>query len=249
MADYAVTTTSPQRIDIILQNLDRAVFPTFHDVAMPLFKYLEKVKRNTEAGVDYTGNAFVPYNTTRPYYFYGDGVRAAKAVKTMGRRGLAKFKVNQLLSSIKKNGKYGTHTAKGRKFKSYADFKQRQGTSVVNLRHLSAVPGMIDHMVVVNGGNDDGLVTGNFYSSPQQVPNRPSLAGLVSNEQHIRAQAGVFNGPLDVNAFPGDGTLAAAHNLGLGGMPKRTFIALTSADVRQIKDDILQAVSKRIREL
>jgi hypothetical protein len=246
MLNYSVTHTSQDKIDLLIKDIESVASVRFMDVALPVFDFLEKVQRRTLAGTDYLGNAFTPYNESRPYYFYPQRTRAFGAItRKQQHQGTSASQANKYKKDIESRGKFGLHSKKGRKFKSYGDFKRKQGASGVNLRMLRGVPSMMDHMVVTSEAASAVSISNNFYTNRGQIHFGSGLIGASRGSMSV--SAGIYNGPLDLYTTPGDGTLAAAHNEGLGRMPKRTFMAMSAQDIQQITDGIVTSIQKRMR--
>jgi phage gpG-like protein len=125
-------------------DIEGVVQITSQDVLYALNRQKARILDRTARGVDINGQAFEPYSTKGPYYYY-----PAKAGRTAGSR---KSSAGRF---AKKVG--GQRTTVGVKFPSYADFKRSLGRSGVDLTGPRA-PHMLQAIVVKTTGNDSGVI-------------------------------------------------------------------------------------------
>lgn len=183
-----------------------------------------RIIERTDRGVDYLGNPFARYNSTRPYYYYPRGRGGAKLNKselTKLRRFAEKYGATTAADDIglreraeaaKRAQKQlgGKRTILGIRFESYEAFKfQGLGRTAVDLTGPDA-PHMMGTIVVRTEGGEDA---------------REVVIGIYDPEK---------------------GEIAEAHNEGLGNLPQRRFFDVSDADINEEVERIANRILARV---
>ncbi len=130
-----------QPMEVLIGGLDRETQVREPDILYALNRQKTRILERTARGVDINGQAFVPYSSKGPYYYYpgkaskGRGAAAGRTAKKLG----------------------GQRTRLGVKFASYGDFKRSLGRGAVDLLGPSA-PHMLQAIVVKTEGRNSGVI-------------------------------------------------------------------------------------------
>lgn len=210
------TSRGEPAADAILR-LRASIKPDAADLLYAGQRQKARIIERTESGVDVDGNAFAPYSTKGPYYYYPSGhlgtSRAAiKTRKAAVRRllkitGEVSFHREQYLGGSQTAGGVATRDGLGIRFESYADFKSSLGRAGVDLTGPRA-PHMLQAVTVVNGVRDDELLIG------------------VYGEAADRAQG---------------------NNEGTRYSPRRRWFGASAADLAEMVKDVYTRIAARLK--
>lgn len=135
-------TWGGRSLDQVALDVERAAL-TETDMLYILNRQKSRILERTQRGVDINGNAFAPYSTKGPYYYYPSHGLSVKSRKAAAGR------------KAKQTG--GTRTRLGVKYSSYGAFKSALGRGVVDLLGPTA-PHMLQAIVVAARGTDSGIL-------------------------------------------------------------------------------------------
>lgn len=212
------STKVGESMDEWLGDIIAPKLPTTGDIAYALLHQKTRILERTAQGLDYQGNSFEPYNTTRAYYYYAPSVVRQRTAKAASRER------NRLHKLIGKGERSGTT---GIKFANYAEFKRAFNSSVVNLMGVDS-PNMLGQIELrVNGSSFTVDAIGGSHASSLTSP----ASGLIT--------IGIYDTVSD------KGKLAAAHNRGLGHQPRREFFAVSRSDMDDILHDVYTRIRSR----
>ena len=139
---------SGKSIDQLADRLAHVGEVTSEDILYALDRQKTRIIDRTLKGHDVSGNAFAPYSTKGPYYYYAN--------PGVGGRRSAKSRSASAARYAKKLG--GTRTRLGVKFDSYAAFKASLGRGgIVDLLGVSA-PHMLQSIVTKTTGSMSGEI-------------------------------------------------------------------------------------------
>ena len=243
MAEVSFRTSSGGDPVQYIVALAGSVKPTLGDVLYAAQRQRTRIVDRTYRGVDVNGNAFEPYDTTRPYYYYpngavgrtpGDARRNKAAVRRILKRTteVSGYKWEHLMntgreSEAEKSSVGGTKTRSGQgiRFESYADFKESIGRAGVDLTGLRA-PHMLQAIEVRVGGASFGT----------------SDVGSASREPVTEFALGIYGDAVG---------RATGHNTGVNPRwkreHKRYFFGASVDDLKLMAADIYARISARLK--
>lgn len=195
--------------------------------------YRTMVVQDTLDGKDRNGQAFAPYSTNGPYYYYPTGKVNRASLTTKQRKGqVGRFlkKIQPVIDFYFENDTpHGgelfpvkTRSGVGIRFESYADFKLSLGRTNVDLTGPTA-PHMLQSLVVREEG--EGVLVG-FYGEE---------AARAKGHDHGIARRGAHSRRSDKKSFKGG-----------GGLPKRQFFTPVEKDLDMLRGFLAQRIGKRI---